>query len=239
MAFSSSASNLVAGDTNPIEDVFVRNLLTGTIRLVSATSSGASGNNRSYNPVISADGRYVAFTSGDNNLAAGDTNASEDVFVRDLVTGTTRLVSSTSIGVSGNNASYSPVIGADARYVAFHSRASNLVAGDANGTEDVFVRNLVMATTRLVSATGSGVSGDNFSSNPVIAPMAGMWPSIATPATWWLATPIGQRTCFCQPRPGHDTSRQWHKQRSNRQRLIAQCRHQRRWEAYRLPEQCQ
>jgi Tol biopolymer transport system component len=167
VAFSSNASNLVANDSNTTEDVFVRDLVTGTTTLVSTTGT-ASGNRSSNNPVVSADGRYVAFISQASNLVANDSNGSRDVFVRDLVTGTTTLVSTTGTS-SGNRDSFSPVISADGRYVAFISQASNLVANDSNGTlQDVFVRDLVTGTTTLVSTTGTA-SGNNQSFNPVVS----------------------------------------------------------------------
>jgi Tol biopolymer transport system component len=116
--------------------VFVRDLVNGTTTLVSTTGT-SSGNRDSSNPVVSADGRYVAFTSNASNLVANDSNNTEDVFVRDLVNGTTTLVSTTGTS-SGNRDSYNPVVSADGRYVAFTSYASNLATGDYNGTQDVF-----------------------------------------------------------------------------------------------------
>ena len=169
VAFYSYASNLVAGDTNNVGDVFVRDLVTETTMLISATSSGVIGNSVSTSPVISADGRYLAFMSSASNLTAGDTNGARDIFVRDLIAGTTRLVGATSGAGSGNGSSSLPVISANGRYVAFLSNANDLVAGDANGTQDVFVRDLVTETTHLVSATDSGASGDSSSSSPAIS----------------------------------------------------------------------
>jgi Tol biopolymer transport system component len=166
VAFTSTASNLVANDTNNTQDVFVRDLVNGTTTLVSTTGT-ASGNSYSANPVVSADGRYVAFTSEASNLVANDSNGSQDVFVRDLVNGTTTLVSTTGTS-SGNSFSFNPVVSADGRYVAFDSRASNLVANDSNGSRDVFVRDLVNGTTTLVSTTGTA-DGNNDSDNPVVS----------------------------------------------------------------------
>ena len=112
----------------------------GTTERVSVDSAGVQGNSGSYDSATSADGRYVAFTSSASNLVAGDTNGFEDVFVRDRATGTTERVSVDSAGVQGNGNSYVPAISADGRYVAFFSSASNLVPGDTNATDDVFVR---------------------------------------------------------------------------------------------------
>lgn len=102
-------------------------------------SSGVQGNSASQEPAISANGRFVAFWSFASNLVAGDTNGRVDVFVRDRQDGTTTRVSVSAAGVQGNGASYEPAISADGRFVAFHSDATNLVAGDTNGAPDVFV----------------------------------------------------------------------------------------------------
>jgi Tol biopolymer transport system component len=93
VAFSSDATNLVAGDTNLVQDIFVRDRQTGTTTLVSKSSAGVGGDFGSYSPSISADGRYVAFASYATNLVAGDTNGAEDIFVRDRTSGTTTRVS--------------------------------------------------------------------------------------------------------------------------------------------------
>jgi Tol biopolymer transport system component len=140
VAFNSDARNLVAGDTNRAQDVFVHNRSTGTTRRVSKSSSGTQANQRSSTGGISADGRYVAFESWASNLVAGDTNDRSDVFVRDRATGTTQRVSVSSAGTQANQGSWDPAVSADGRYVAFGSYASNLVAGDTNDVGDVFLR---------------------------------------------------------------------------------------------------
>jgi Tol biopolymer transport system component len=156
VVFSSVASNLVAGDTNGSSDVFVRDLLAGTTQRVSVSSSGEQANGGSGGAAISADGRFVVFTSAASNLVAGDTNGRSDVFVRDLVAGTTDRVSvSNWIGEQANGASGGAEISADGRFVVFNSDASNLVAGDTSG-DDVFVRDLLVGTTALVSVSSTG-----------------------------------------------------------------------------------
>src|SRR3954452_24678747 len=100
---------------------------------VSVSSSGERGNDDSFEPDISADGRYVAFVSGASNLVPRDTNDYADVFVRDRVLGTTQRVSVSSTGRQGNGHSYEPAISANGRYVAFTSKASKLVPRDRNG----------------------------------------------------------------------------------------------------------
>ena len=104
VAFVSGSPNLVAGDTNGVRDVFVRNLVTGTTTRASL-GSGGQANGASSNARISADGRFVVFTSLATNLVAGDTNGAADVFERDLATGQTTRVSVSAGGVQGNDAS--------------------------------------------------------------------------------------------------------------------------------------
>ena len=127
-----------------------------------------SGNSGSVRPVISADGRFVAFDSAASDLVANDTNGiTNDVFVRDLQLGTTTLVSVNRFGTgSGNSVTrIAPVISADGRFVAFGSAASDLVANDTNGTTyDVFVRDLQLGTTTLVSINRFGTGSGNGSS---------------------------------------------------------------------------
>ena len=154
VAFTSAADSLVLGDTNGLPDVFVRDLLAGSTLLVSVDTSGTtSGNSTSGEPTISVDGRFVAFSSSASNLVSGDTNNASDVFVRDLLAGTTVLVSVNSNGFSGNAASYAPIITSDGRAVLFHSQASDLVPGvSGSSVENLYWRELGSATTYAVSA---------------------------------------------------------------------------------------
>jgi Tol biopolymer transport system component len=151
VAFRSFASNLVAGDTNGSYDVFVRDRRAQVTRRVSVGPGGQQANRYSFAPAISAHGRFVAFRSLASNLVAGDTNGTEDVFVRDRRAQVTRRVS---VGPGGQQANFSsgePAISAHGRFVAFDSGASNLVAGDTNNKWDVFVRDRVAQVTRRVS----------------------------------------------------------------------------------------
>ncbi|HZG52392.1 MAG TPA: Calx-beta domain-containing protein, partial [Pyrinomonadaceae bacterium] len=173
VAFSSAASNLVSNDTNNTADVFVRNLETGVTTLASINAAGTgSGNGSATFPYLSADGSVVGFRSAASDLTANDTNNLTDVFVRNLTTGTTTLVSVNSAGTaSGNGQSVFSTISADGRIVAFTSNASNLAANDSNGTvADIFVRDLQAGVTTLVSATPAGTgSGNAQSSVPVVS----------------------------------------------------------------------
>ena len=172
VAFDSLAGDLVANDTNFNSDVFVRDLHTGTTTLVSVNSAGTdSGNNGSGLAAVSANARFVAFVSSASDLAGNDTNFNSDVFVRDLKTGTTTLVSVNRAGTdTGNNGSFARTISADGRFVLYESSASDLVVNDLNGHEDVFVCDMKTGTTTLVSVNRAGTrSGNGFSTAPAIS----------------------------------------------------------------------
>jgi hypothetical protein len=151
VAFQSPDANLVAGDTNSTYDIFVYDRQSGTTSRVSVVSGGAQANDGSINPAISGDGRYVAFQSVASNLAPGDTNGWHDVFVHDRQSGTTTLISGAAGGAQANSESRTPAISKDGRYVAFQSYASNLVAGDTNGTYDIFVHDRQSAVITRIS----------------------------------------------------------------------------------------
>jgi len=155
VVFRSNASNLVAGDTNDTGDIFLHDRLTGTTVRVSVSSSGGQANGASSGAYISADGRYVAFYSEATNLVSGDTNHKNDIFVHDMLTGTTKRVSVRASSTQANSDSFLPVLSANGRYVAFFSYASNLVSGDTNKRADVFVRDLTTKVTSRVSVTSS------------------------------------------------------------------------------------
>ena len=120
--------------------------------------------------ILSGDGRYLAFSSNATNLVAGDGNAAQDVFVRDLETSTTRRVSVGSEGVQSNGGSLSPAFSSDGRHVAFFSLATNLVANDTNAQTDVFLHDARLFQRRRVSVTSEGtqaVGGNSF--NPALS----------------------------------------------------------------------
>jgi Tol biopolymer transport system component len=159
VAFFSLASNLVTPDSNSSWDVFVRDRQLGATERASVDSSGAQGNWDSEYPVLSADGRYVAFESLASNLVGGDTNAAWDVFVHDRFSGTTERVSVDSSGAQANSDSRSASISADGRYVAFASSAGNLAAGGSLGTWNIYVRDRQTGTTECVGASADSDSG--------------------------------------------------------------------------------
>ncbi len=163
IAFTSTATNLVQDDTNQRPDVFVYDRTNQSIERVSIASSGAQANRDSYASEISADGRYITFTSHATNLVPDDTNNSTDIFVRDRVAHTTIRASVSADGLQANTDSDESYISPNGQFVTFVSHASNLVADDTNGVQDVFVRDLKARKTYLVSRSPSGQIGNKLS----------------------------------------------------------------------------
>ncbi|TCM39609.1 S8 family serine peptidase [Kribbella sp. VKM Ac-2568] len=158
VTFVSDATNLVTDDVADQRDMFVRDLQTGTTQRIAGSRPGENSS-----PVLSADGRKVAFA----NMSAPDWNM--HLYVYDLQTGTTELASASGSGEAGNNWSFAASISADGNKVAFYSDATNLVAGDTNAKPDIFVRDLAAHTTTLVSSGPQQVQGDGRSELPMIS----------------------------------------------------------------------
>ncbi len=180
----------------------------GETTRVSVDSAGNQANHLSWYPSISADGRFVAFVSAASNLVEGDTNGVEDVFVHDRLTGTTTRVSVDSLGNGSNEASLYPSISANGRFVAFHSAASNLVAGDTNGQWDIFVHAFRGPSSppagpapdlKIAGSDGPvTIAADSLLSITVSLDSGGY---AGTPADWWMAaaTPSGWYTLELAP----------------------------------------
>jgi len=144
--------------------------VAGKTELISNGYTGVAGNGNSIFPIISANGRYIAFASTSSNLVAGDTNNRQDMFVYDRDTGQIQRVSVASNGAEANgDTSFNVTISADGRYVAFESAASNLVAGDTNGQIDAFVHDRLTGTTERVSVGSNGAQANRASSYPSIS----------------------------------------------------------------------
>ncbi|MCW2506716.1 MAG: domain protein beta Propeller, partial [Actinomycetia bacterium] len=156
VSFSTDATNLVPGDTNGKTDVFVRDTEAGTTTLVSAGLAGAPGDGSSNAQTMSADGRLVAFQSLATNLVEGDTNHTFDVFVRDVVAGTTSRVSLGAGGTQLNRPSFQGSLAADGKVIAFVTDDPAVVAGDTNGHADGFVRALGTGEIRRFTTTAAG-----------------------------------------------------------------------------------
>lgn len=195
IAFQSMASNLVAGDNNNYcdsnyngeygdncQDIFVHDQTTGATVRVSVASDGTEGNDASWNPSISVDGRFVTFLSLASNLVEGDDNYlcdndadgendnnCPDIFVHDLQTGTTERVSVSSFGIQADGGSLEPVISADGRYIAFESWATNLVSGDTNNKSDIFIHDRQTGETRRVSVSTGGAQSFWGAAHPALS----------------------------------------------------------------------
>ena len=171
LAFTSLASNLVAGDGNSAWDVFVRDRAAGTTTRVSVDSSGVEGNGPSLLGTLSADGNVVAFESEASNLIAIDNNGMRDIFVHDRTTGVTERVSVDSTGTEGDadSGEFAPALSTDGQIVAFASRATNLVANDTNGFQDVFVHDRATGITERISVDSAGAEGDDDSGYPSLS----------------------------------------------------------------------
>jgi Tol biopolymer transport system component len=159
--FASYSHSLVSGDTNNVEDCFVHDMVTGSTTRVSVASDGTEANGECFQPTISGDGRYVTFPSSASNLVPNDTNDVYDIFVHDMLTGSTTRVSVASDGTQAN-APFSgtvndfPSINADGRYVAFSSASTNLVPNDTNGANDIFVHDMLTGSTSRASVASDG-----------------------------------------------------------------------------------
>ena len=169
VAFASFADNLVASDTNFTSDVFVVDRTGGGPQRVSLSNTGQQGENSSESPAISADGRFVAFTSSSDALVSGDGDGASDVFVRDRAAGTTEGISVAPTATGFGATSSSPAITPDGRFVAFDSWEPDLVAGDTNNSFDVFVRDRATGGLERVSVNSAGVQGDDWSLAPSIS----------------------------------------------------------------------
>ncbi len=170
VVFTSEASNLVAGDLNGAADVFWRDNQTGVTERMSVSSAEVEGDLGGYGGFVSADGRYVGFSSDSVNLIAADTNFSTDAFLRDRTAGTTIRVSIRNGGGEGDGPSYLQSMSPDARYFVFASDAENLIGLlDENFSTDVYLRDRTLAKTERVSVATDGTEGDLDSSGGSIS----------------------------------------------------------------------
>lgn len=180
VGFSSRASNLVAGDTNGVYDVYVRDTLNHTNRRISIALNGNQGWQDSFNSSMSDDGRSVAFVSN-QGFVNGDTNGLHDVFVRFTPSSGPETMARASVdtqekqatggpsGGTGNWAGWGTKISPDGTKVVFQSSATNLIKGDSNGVEDVFIRNLTAGSTAMVSLNTSGKPANGISVSPTLS----------------------------------------------------------------------
>ena len=184
VAFSSTATNLVIGDTNALQDIFVHDTQTGTTTRASVPNLSDQGSlgaqatsGFSSWPSISSDGRYVLFRSSAANLVIGDTNGRNDAFVHDMQTRATTRVSVPNLADQGflgaegdsSSATMNLSISSDGRYVAFASDSTNLVTGDTNAAQDIFVHDTQTGTTIRVNMDSAGTESDGDSHSAFIS----------------------------------------------------------------------
>jgi Tol biopolymer transport system component len=166
VAFSSSADNLDPADVDPYSDVYLKDLATGDLILVSVSSNGQKGNAPSYSASPSASGSIVAFQSSATNLVPADVDDTEDIYVKDLVSGELRLASTSDTGEKANGPSGGAFLSADGTMVAFNSTATNLDSGDTDAFSDVYVKDLVTDDIVLISVSETGEKGNDGSFQP-------------------------------------------------------------------------
>lgn len=169
VVFASTATNVVPGDSNQVSDIFLRDVQLGVITRVSLALNGGQSDLESRYPDLSGDASVCAFESMATNLVALDMNPASDVFLRDLNTGVTELVSLASAGTQGNGGSFAPCLSRDGRFVAFHSSAPDLVIGDNNAATDIFVRDRRRGTLVRASVDSSGTEALGLSDDASIS----------------------------------------------------------------------
>jgi len=167
LAFESSASNLVTGDTNGTSDIFLKDRLTGELVRISTDDTGNQGNGSSTNATISGDGRFAVFESNSNNL--GSSFLALGVYVKNLQTGDISGIVTGITNTFADSRTKSPDISADGRYLVFESFSGDLVSGDTNVDYDIFVRDLQMGTVARVSTGAAGEQGNAASKAPKIS----------------------------------------------------------------------
>ncbi|MCL4261755.1 MAG: PD40 domain-containing protein [Anaerolineae bacterium] len=169
VVFSSTANNLVGGDTNQVDDIFRWDRVGLLMERISVDSNEAEANDYSRHPAINGNGQRIVFTSDAGNLVAGDGNFTADIFLRDTSTGTTSRVSITDGGGEANGTSWLPDISGGGEHIVFVSYATNLVGNDANGYADVFLRNTGTGRTHIISIATDGTQGNNGSEDPSVS----------------------------------------------------------------------
>jgi len=178
-----SPQAIMPGDTNNSYDVFVKDTQTGAITMVSVASDGTIGNGHSHGGSISADGRYVVFQSESYNLSAEDPETCSDIYLHDMQTGTTKLISVSSSGQKSDDLSNMATISENGRYVVYHSLGTNLVSGDTNGKQDIFLYDIQTGETKRVSIASDGTQGDGNSTGGASISSDGQYITFSSEAT--------------------------------------------------------
>lgn len=196
LVFESAAENLVEGDNNASNDLFLRNLHTGEVQLVSSDGNGAQGNAASSQATLSADSRFVAFTSQASNFSEIDGSSNQDIYIKNLHTGQLVWASATAQNSQSNGDSQHPSLSANGNLLAFDSLASNLSPIDTNNKSDIFLKNLKTGELRLISSNQQGVQGNGHSSHPLLS-HDGRWLAFESDASNLVANDTnGKRDIF-------------------------------------------
>ncbi len=169
VAFISGATNLHPADTDAVQDIYVKDLLTGEVSVVSTTGSGVKGNGNSWDPHIAADGSKVTFYSSASNLDPSDSDTTPDIYVKDLASGDLVLASASATGVKGNANSVGPMLSGNGTMVVFTSDATNLDPADLDTASDVYVKDLLTGELILASTSDTGEKSNDFSTATSIA----------------------------------------------------------------------
>jgi Tol biopolymer transport system component len=207
VVFTSSASNLVADDTNGKADIFRHDRVTGVTARISVATGGRQASGDSLTASVSDDGNLIAFASAAFDLSEDDANGAIDVFVRNVAADTTTRVSVATGGDEGDRGSLSPAISGDGNFVAFSSTATNLVNGDTNDVGDIFVRDRIAATTIRVSVSSTGtVQADRACSTPSLS-HDGRFVSFLTSATTLVSGAPAVTQAYVRDTQGHTTTR--------------------------------
>lgn len=167
VAFDSNATNLGLGATGAVREIYLKNVATGALTLVSQTASGTIGNGESYAEGISADGNVVTFSSYSTDL--GSASGVDEVYAKNAATGALSIVSQAADGTIANNYAYHGSVSGDGTLVAFESTATNLAAGVSAGNDEIYLKNLQTGALTLVSTAANGTIADGSSYNPVIS----------------------------------------------------------------------
>lgn len=163
VVFTSSATNIVSGDTDSYTDVFVRDVTANTTTMASVSSTGAMPNANATYGSISYGGNYVVFQTAATNIVSGVTSGVPELYLHNMQTGTTQLVSSSAAGVAGDQPSKFSDVSSDGRYVAFASASTNLVSTSSYG-QQVFLKDMQTGAVQEVSLNASGTVGDGTTS---------------------------------------------------------------------------
>src|SRR5262249_15811840 len=211
VAFVSLADNLVTGDTNGADDVFVHDRITGETTRVNVASDGSQADGSSFDsfssPVLSADGRVVAFVSLADNLVPGDTNQVSDVFVHDRATGETTRVSVASDGSQALFASFFPALSADGSLVAFASAPDGLVPGDTSNLDHVFVHDCTSRQTTQIDVGFDRSPSNGLSWAPQLSADGSLVVFVSEASNLVMNDTNGVADVFVHDRTTHTTTR--------------------------------